>query len=890
MMDVTPTGRFRFWYWLIRAAGVIVPRRLRADWQQGWEAELCYREMLLSQWDNLNWLTKLDLLRRSIGAFTDALWMQTYRWEDEMFQDLRFGLRMLLKKPGFTLMTVLMLALGIGANTAIFSVVNGVLLKPLPYNAPEELIRVFESSQSQPKFPMALGNFQDYREQNTTLSGLALYTQQDVELAQDDNPERLTALGITSGFFELLGVQPLLGREFQREDELPSQNAGIILSHRLWQQRFNGDPGIVGKPLTLSGRLFTIIGVMPAGVQHVGGDYRSTPHGENIDVWWPLELPPQAGRNAHFCNAIGRLKSGVSATEALTDFNIIAERLAQQFPNSNRLWRIAMQPLHEELVGRTRTTLWVLLGTVFFVLLIACVNVANLLLARATAREREMAVRAALGAGRRRIIRQLLTESLLLSTLGSACGILLAKWAIDALRLFGPQQLPRLQAVSIDGQILLFTLALTLLTSVLFGLAPALQSGRINLNEMLKEGGRSGTGGRRQRRLRNALVIVEVALALVLLVGAGLLMRSFWKLQQADPGFQAGQVLTTSLTLPGARYGERPKIAAFQEQLLERIAALPDVQVVGLTSDLPWTGYDENASFNIEGRTSSPDDRPSARYHFVSPDYFRAISVPLLEGRFFNAADRQDAPLVVLINQSFATRYWPGENAVSKRFTFSSQPKEKDWFTVVGVVGDVKDSPTSVAAAPALYWSMLQQTPRQMIVAVRTNAEPLRLVEALRNEVRALDQNLPLADVRTLTTVATSAVANQRFTLWMVGLFALIALILAAVGIYGVLSYLVAQRRQEIAVRLALGAQTSDVLRLVIGQGMTLALSGVALGVVGAFALTRLMQKLLYGVSTTDPWTFIVIALLLIIVALLACWIPAYRAMKVAPVTALRHE
>jgi predicted permease len=891
MADAGQTGRFRFWFWLIRGLGVIVPHRLRANWRREWQAELYHREMLLSQWDRLDWLSKLDLLWRSLGAFADALWMQTYRWEGEMFQDLRFGVRMLLKKPGFTLMTVLMLALGIGANTAIFSVVNGVLLKPLPYRAPEELIRIFESNQSQPKFAMSLGNFQDYREQNTTLSDLALYTQQNVELAQDDQPERLTALGVTSGFFELLGVHPLLGREFHREDELPTQNAGVILSHGLWQRRFNGDPGIIGKPLTLSGRLFTIIGVMPAGVQHVGGDYRSTPHGENIDIWWPLELPTQAERRSHFCNAIGRLKPSVSTTEALTDFNIIAERLAQQFPETNQSWRIAIQPLHEELVGQTRTTLWVLLGTVFFVLLIACVNVANLSLARATAREQEMAVRAALGAGRRRIIRQLLTESLLLASLGGACGILLAKWAIEVLRVFGPEQLPRLQSVTIDGQILLFTLALTLLTSVIFGLAPALQSGRINLNEVLKEGGRNGTSSRRQRHLRNTLVVTEVALALILLVGAGLLIRSFWKLQKADPGFQAtGQVLTTSLTLPGARYNERPKIAAFQEQLLERLAALPDVQVAGVTTDLPWTGYDENADFNIEGRTSSPDDVPSARYHVVSPDYFRAIGVPLLEGRFFNAADRLGAKRVVLINQSLAKRYWAGESAIGKRFTFSLQPKEEDWFTIVGVVGDMKDSPTSATAAPSLYWSLLQQTPREMVLALRTNADPLKLVETVRNEVRALDQNLPLADVRTLTTIATSAVANQRFTLWLVGLFAFIALVLAATGIYSILSYLVAQRKQEIGIRLALGAQTTDVLRLVIGQGMALALSGVVLGLMGAFTLTRLMQKLLYGVSATDPWTFIVIALLLIMVALLACWIPARRAMKVTPLTALRHE
>jgi predicted permease len=883
-------SRFSSLYlWLINFIGVIVPGRLRADWKQEWEAELRYREAMLAEWNRLGWRNKLDLSWRSLGAFQDALWMQTYRREDEMFQDLRYGVRMLLKKPGFTLITVLTLALGIGANTAIFSVVNGVLLKPLPYRAPDELIRLFERSQSQPKFPMAMGNFQDYREQNTTLAGLALYTRQDVELASDNKPERLTALGVTSGFFELLGVQPLLGREFHREDELPNDNAGVILSHGIWQRRFGGDPDIIGKAVTLSGRLFTIVGVMPPGLQHVGGDYRSLPHGESVDVWWPLQMPSRAGRNAHFCNAIGRLNPGVSATAAETDFNIIAERLAQQFPGSNQGWGIAIQPLHEELVGRTRTTLWVLLGTVFFVLLIACVNVANLLLARATAREREIAVRSALGARRGRIVRQLLTESLLLATVGGAAGILLAKLAIGALRVMGPEQLPRLQAVSIDGQILLFTLALTLLTGVLFGLAPALQAGRINLNELLKEGGRSGAGGRRQRRLRDALVIAEVALALVLLVGAGLLMRSFWKLQQADPGFNAERVLTASLTLPGARYREAPKMAAFQEQLLERLSALPDVQAVGLTSDLPWTGYDENAGFTIEGRVSPPNDEPGARYHFASADYFRAAGVPLVEGRFFNAADRQGARPVVLINQSMASRYWPDESAVGKRFTFSSQPAEADWFTIVGVVGDVKDFPTSPAAVPAFYWSMLQRPPRQLILAVRTGAEPLNLVEAVRNEVRALDQDLPLADVQTLATIATAAVAGQRFTLWLVGLFALTALVLAAVGIYSVLSYLVAQRTHEIGIRVALGAQTHDVLRLVIGQGMVLALSGEALGLAGAFGLTRLIQKLLYGVSATDPWTFSAIALLLGTVALMACYIPARRAMKVAPMVALKH-
>ncbi|HEY9432951.1 MAG TPA: ABC transporter permease [Blastocatellia bacterium] len=804
------------------------------------------------------------------------------------WQDLRYGARMLLKNPSFTLIAVLTLALGIGANTAIFSVVNGVLLKPLPYREPERLIRVFERSRTQPKFPMSGGNFQDYRDQNSTLSGLALYTRQDLELSQDDKPERLAALRVSAGFFELLGAQPLLGREFRREDELPDNNQVVILSHGLWQRRFNGDPNVVGRVVTLSGQPFTVVGVAPQGLQHVGGDYRSMPHGESVDAWWPVALRPQAGRGAHFLNAVGSLKPGVSVAQAEADFNVIAERLAQQFPNSNQGWRIAIQPLREEIAGRARTTLLALFGAVFFVLLIACVNVANLLLARATAREREIAVRSAVGAGRRRIVRQLLTESLLLAVVGGAAGILLAQWAIDTLRALGPEQLPRLQAVNIDGGILLFTLGVTLLTGVLFGLAPALQAGQFNLNAFLKEGGRGGGGQR--RRLRDALVITEVALALALLAGAGLLIRSFWKLQQTDPGFNPERVLTASLSLPGARYGDAPKVAAFQQLLLERLAALPGAQSAGLTSDLPWTGYDENAGFTVEGKTFPPNDGPSARYHFVSSDYFRTIGVPLIAGRFFNSDDRQDTQPVVLINRAMAERYWPGASAVGKRFTFSSQPNERDWFTVVGVVGDVKDFPHSLAAAPAFYWATMQQTPRQIILAVRSSADPLNLVEAVRNEVRALDKDLPLADAQTLETIAATAVAGRRFTLWLVGFFALTAMALAAIGIYSVLSYLVAQRTHEIGLRMALGAQLGDVLKLVVRQGMTPVLTGLAMGIIAAIALTRLIKGLLFEVSATDPLAFAMAAALLALVSLLACYVPARRATKVDPMVALKYE
>ena len=803
--------------------------------------------------------------------------------------DLKFAFRQLLKNPGFTAVAVLTLALGIGANTAIFSVIYGVLLKPLPYRDPEQLIRVFESSLSQPKFPMSAGDFQDYRELNSTLASLALYTRQDLELSKDDQPELLAGLRITSGYFDVLGEQPILGREFRREEEAPGNHHVVILSHGLWKRRFNSDPTVIGKTVSLTGEAFTVVGVMPPGVQHVGGDYRSMAYGETVDFWWPVTLRPQDNRGSHYLNAVGRLKPGVQPVQASADLNVIAERLARQFPDTNGAFHIALEALRETMVGRARTTLLVVFGAVFLELLIACVNVANLLLARSSAREREMAVRTAVGAGRWQIVRQLMTESLLLATISSAAGIAMAQTVVVALGRFGPEQLPRLQSVQLDGHVLFFTLALTLLTGLLFGLAPALQAGKPNLNGLLKEGGRAGAGGR-QRSLHDALVTAEVALALLLLVGTGLLVRSFWRLQQTAAGFNPERILTAVVSLPYTGYGDSTNRAVFQRQLLERLAGLPGVESAGLTSDLPWTGYDENSSFNIEGKTFPPGDGPGGRYHFISSDYFRTIGVPLIAGRFFNSDDSIEKQSVVLINRSLAERYWPGEKAVGKRITFTSEPKEQDWRTVVGVVGDVKDHPDSATAVPAFYFSLAQSPTRQVTLAVRTTAEPSGMIAAVRDELQHLDKNVPLADVKTLETITAGAVAGRRFTFWLVGCFAATALTLAAIGIYGVLSYLVAQRTREIGVRMALGAQTRDVVRLTLKQGMRPTLVGVALGLAGAFTLTRLMSRLLFGVSATDPETFVVSALFLLLIALLPCWLPARRAARVDPMEALRYE
>ncbi|HXA04417.1 MAG TPA: ABC transporter permease [Bryobacteraceae bacterium] len=800
-------------------------------------------------------------------------------------QDIRYGFRTLKNSPGFTIVAVLTLSLGIGANSAIFSVINGVLLKPLPYSEPDRLVRVFTTFPAFPEFPMNPHDFLDYREQNRVFDGFALYLRDDLQLAKAERPERLTGIRVSTGFFRLLGWQPMLGRTFTLNEELPGNEREVILSNGTWKSRFSGSPGVIGTTVNLSGKPFTIVGVMPPGLEHVGGTYHSLPHGDNVDVWWPLTLdhahPEQRG--SHFLNGIARLKPGVSVQQAGTDMAIIARRLGELY--GNREAGVKLVPLRQEIVGKTQPLLLVLLGAVGFVLLIACVNVANLLLARAAAREREIAIRAALGAGRIRLARQMLTECLVIAGIGGTIGLVLGIWGVDALVALSAGKLPRVQMIGVDVRMLAFTLAATVLTALLFGLTPALHASRASLSNSLKEGGRGSTAGLSSGRIRNVLVMAELALALVLLAGGGLLMRTFVNLERINPGFDPHNVITMSLDLPDARYPNQKSAISFYRQLLERLEEQPGVRAAGVTSDLPWSGYDENTGFELQGRSQAENDKNHARYHFASPNYFRAAGIPLIAGRFFSYRDNLDAPPVMLINQSLARLYWGKQNPVGKRMNTWDKKA-----TIVGIVGDVKDSPAAADAEPSLYWPLLQNLFGELHLAIRSDSNPAPLMNTVRRELAAMDRDLPIADIRLMDNIAAAAVSGPRLALLLVGIFAALALVLATVGIYGVISYSVTQRIHEIGVRVALGAQLGDVLRLVVGQGMKLAAAGVAFGLGAALALHSVMKSLLYGVSATDPLTLAAVSLVLMMIAAVACYIPARRATRVDPVVALRYE
>ncbi len=810
---------------------------------------------------------------------------------DGFWQDLRYGFRMLLKNPGFTVVAVLTLALGIGANTAIFSVVNGVLMRPLPYPAAGQLVQVFSVWPTQPRFPMAIADFKDYMDQNKVFSSAALYAERDLDLTVSSTPFHLSGLGVSQMYFQVLGYHPALGRDFQKNEDYKGNNHVVILSDRLWRNHFGSDPDIVGKSLILSDESFTVIGVMPPDVQHVGGVYRSAAQGDTVDVWWPLALWPSqtngCDRGCHYLNMVARLKSGVSPQQANAEMDSIAANLGKLYPDSNKNGRILIVPLKEEIVGQARLMLLVLLGSVGFLLLIACVNVANLSLARATSRHREIAVRSVLGAGGFRIARQLLTESLLLASAGCAFGLVFAWWGVAALVALSPENLPRLQSVRVDAPVLFFAALITVATALLFGLAPAFAVLREDVNKSLKDGDRGSTASADRGRLRDWLVTAEIALALVLLTGGGLLMRTFFNLQHVNAGFEAAQVLTFHTDLPGKRYAADGSFIRFYKDLTARIQSLPGVESVGVSSDVPWTGYDDNSTFDIEGRPANPNETVEARYHFVSPDYFRAMGIPLISGRFYALTDDDKSPKVIVVNSALAAKYFPGQSALGKRLDLWGNKGVE----IVGVVGDVKDTPDASQAKAAFYFPDWQFSDRSdRTVVVRAQSDLVTLAAEVRREVLAIDKDLPITKVVPMDEIGAHAISNARFTMLLVASFAGLALLLAAVGIFGVMSYSVTQRTHEIGIRMALGAQQQDVLGMVVSQGSRLAIAGVGFGLLAALILTRAMTTLLYGVSASDPWTFAGVAIVLVGVALFACYLPARRAARVDPIVALRHE
>ncbi|HJX88853.1 MAG TPA: ABC transporter permease [Pyrinomonadaceae bacterium] len=797
---------------------------------------------------------------------------------DTLFKDIRYGIRGLLKHPAFTAVAVITLGLGIGVNTAIFSVINAVLLRPLPYDDPARLIS-FRSNQSAP-------DLTDVEAQSKAFVKLGGIVAQPLAYTADSEPVQLQIGQVTGGFFDTLGVKPERGRYITADDDKTGAPYVVVLSHTLWVKQFNSDAQILGKAIPLSGNMYTIIGVMPASFV--------TPR-ENTEAWTPVHVsnPVAANfRGVHFLRTYGRLAPGVSFAQAKAEMQLIDNNLATQYPADNKNRATVLFPLHERIVGESRQSLFVLFAAVSFVLLIACANFANLLLARAAEREREFIIRGALGAGRWRLIRQLLTESILVSLAGGVVAVLLAIWGTSLLVAFKPDNLPRLTEIGVDSRVLAFTLGVSLLTGLIFGLLPAWTASRGRVGDALKEGGRSSTAGSARQRLRSTFVVVELAVALVLLVGAGLLIKTFWKLRSVEPGFNPDHLLTMRIELPEANYKDVAPQTRFRNQILAGMNSIPGVQAA-MVSELPLSGDSLNHDFLIENRPPiAPGDEPSLETRSVMGDYFKVMQIPLKAGRDFGPQDFDEkAPLVGIANSAMVQQYFQNEDPIGKRVRWARNP-QVEWITIVGVVGDVKHFGLDLPELPGLYSPYTQISPwkRWMSIAVRTQGDPGGMAQQIKQEVWKVDSQLPVTKVETMSDVAAGSFAARRFNMSLLSLFAGLALVLAAVGIYGVMSYAVTQRTQEIGIRMALGASSINVLMLIIRNGLFLVTIGLVVGLAGAFALTRLLATLLYGVTPTDALTMVAVSLVLVGVALLACFLPSRRATKVDPLVALRYE
>ncbi len=815
-----------------------------------------------------------------------------------LWQDLNYGLRMLFKHPGVTAIAVITLALGIGANTAIFSVVNAVLLNPLPYREPDRLVSLWENVPTHGRWRASPANFFDWKKQNTVFEDVVAFGGSAMTVTGDGEPEQLLGARVSSGYFAVVGVEPFLGRSFAPEEHEPGKGQVVILGHGLWQRRYGGDTSIINRNVTLNGASYTVAGVMPPGIYPV----RPMTNGnitfdeDQQDFLTPMSFTAEwaAARSAHVLGVLARLKPGISIEQASTEMSTIAARLEQEHA-ANRGEGIIVSPFMNEVVGNVRPALYTLLGAVALVLLIACANVAGLLLAQHAGRSKEIAIRAALGAGRARLVRQFFLEGLLLSLLGTAAGIALAGLGIKVLLQFVPAGVPRLAQVSIDLRVLGFTILIALGTCLIFGLIPAWHASKPDLQTALEQSGRTSGPGASRLRFRQLLVVFQVSIAVMLVIGAGLLVKSFWLLQRVDPGFQSERVLTAGLTLPVSKYSTPDQINNFHKQLLERLSAVPGVRSATVAYDHPLASNWLD-SFQIEGRVVPAESRSqSANFIPVGPEYFDTVGVKLAAGRKFTPLDDADHPGVALVNESFVKHYFPNENALGQRI--KPGPPGRIWdnqkltsFEIVGIVRDVKLAGLDAPSEPAYYLPASQAPLDDMTILVRTTTDPLSIAGAVRRAVWSIDPNQPISNVSTLEKVVADSIAQRRLNMLLMGLFGGLAMLLSAVGIYGLLSHAVTQRTQEMGIRMALGAQAGDVLKLVLRQGMMLALAGEVIGLIGAFALTRLIRGLLFGVTPNDATTFIAVAGVLTIVALLACYIPARRATKVDPLIALRYE
>ena len=805
---------------------------------------------------------------------------------ESLRSDITYAIRNLWKRPGFTLIAVITLAVGIGANTAIFSAINALLLKPLPWPELDRVIAIWDKNPGigLDHNEVTFANYLDWQSQSQSFEQLALYRWWSVNLSGTETPERVQGFMVTANYVDVLGIKPIVGRNFSKEENQPGKDGVAIISHSLWQRRFGGDPDILNKTITTNAVVRTIVGVMPEHFNYPKGG----------EIYAPLAITPQItiNRRTHTYYVVGRLKPGVTIASAQSDIDNITARLQQQYPDYNAGWSATVYPIVADTVRAYDTVLWVAMAAVAFVLLIACANVANLMLARAGVRQREIALRAALGASRWRIIRQLLTESVLVALIGGALGILVAFWGIDALRAWNPGDparfAPGWHQLGLNFTVLAFTVGLSLFSGIIFGLAPALQVSKPNLNDSLKEGSRQTSG--RSHGLRSSIVVFEIALSLVLLVGAGLAVRTFLALLKTDPGFNPENVLTMNLVLPSAKYTDEPQRAAFYNDLIQRVKSTPGVESAAAVNFLPLGGSNVSDAYLVEGEVQPPPDQENlGRYRVCTPDYFQTMGIRVVKGRAFTDQDKEGATPVVIINEAFARKHWPNQDAVGKRMRFYGPLDKSPWIEIVGVIQDVKHE-LNIPVTPEFYLPQAQDTWASMVLVARTSVDPASLASALRQQVWAIDKDQPVFDVYTMQQVRSISVAMYSSGSVMLGIFAGVALLLASIGIYGVMAFAVSQRTQEIGIRMALGARALDVLKLVIKHGMKLALLGIVIGLIGSWALTRFMKGLLFGVAPTDLLTFSLVSLCLLFAAFLACYLPARRATKVDPLEALRYE